>query len=130
MSRIERGLANPSLDAIEVLAVALRVEAQDLFEASRTTMPTPTAKPKPILVPFASDGSCFNPSLRRPKSGVFTVGGEGKEVTFDTFNAALKHLTIMEPAYWRRPNKANNWGRVVAVRWAELPKKYLTTLRN
>ena len=31
MSRIERGLANPSLDAIEVLAVALRVEAKELF---------------------------------------------------------------------------------------------------
>lgn len=31
MSRIERGLANPSLDAVEVLAVALRVEAKELF---------------------------------------------------------------------------------------------------
>lgn len=31
MSRIERGKANPSLDAIEVLAVALQVEAKELF---------------------------------------------------------------------------------------------------
>lgn len=31
MSRIERGLANPSLDAVEVLAVALRVEVKELF---------------------------------------------------------------------------------------------------
>ena len=31
MSRIERGLANPSLDAVEVLAVALKVEAKELF---------------------------------------------------------------------------------------------------
>lgn len=31
MSRIERGRGNPSLDAIEVLAEALRVPAADLF---------------------------------------------------------------------------------------------------
>lgn len=31
MSRIERGQGNPSLDAIEVLAGALRVPAADLF---------------------------------------------------------------------------------------------------
>ena len=31
MSRIERGLANPSLDAVEVIAVALRVDAKELF---------------------------------------------------------------------------------------------------
>lgn len=32
MSRIERGLANPSLDAVEVLADALRVEVKKLFD--------------------------------------------------------------------------------------------------
>ena len=31
MSRIERGKANPSLDAVEVLAVALQVDAKELF---------------------------------------------------------------------------------------------------
>lgn len=31
MSRIERGLANPSLDAVAVLAVALEVEVKELF---------------------------------------------------------------------------------------------------
>ena len=31
MSRIERGKANPSIDAIEVLAVALQVDAKELF---------------------------------------------------------------------------------------------------
>jgi transcriptional regulator with XRE-family HTH domain len=31
MSRIERGTANPSLDAVEVLAKALGVEVTDLF---------------------------------------------------------------------------------------------------
>ena len=32
MSRIERGAANPSLDAIETLAVALEVEVKVLFD--------------------------------------------------------------------------------------------------
>lgn len=31
MSRIERGNANPSIDAIEILAKALNVEPRDLF---------------------------------------------------------------------------------------------------
>ncbi len=31
MSRIERGGANPSLDAIEILSKALQVEIKDLF---------------------------------------------------------------------------------------------------
>ena len=34
MSRIERGRANPSLDAIEALADALGVEVRELFETS------------------------------------------------------------------------------------------------
>jgi transcriptional regulator with XRE-family HTH domain len=34
MSRIERGGANPSLDAIEVLAQALGVEVAQLFQTS------------------------------------------------------------------------------------------------
>lgn len=33
MSRIERGTANPSLDAVEVLANALSVEVGELFQA-------------------------------------------------------------------------------------------------
>lgn len=32
MSRIERGKANPSLDAIETLASALKVPVRDLFD--------------------------------------------------------------------------------------------------
>ena len=31
MSRIERGLANPSLDAVEVIATALHVDVDELF---------------------------------------------------------------------------------------------------
>lgn len=34
MSRIERGGANPSLDAVEVLATALNVPVSALFEAT------------------------------------------------------------------------------------------------
>lgn len=34
MSRVERGGANPSLDAVEVLANALGVEVVELFEIS------------------------------------------------------------------------------------------------
>ncbi|HZG20589.1 MAG TPA: helix-turn-helix transcriptional regulator [Herbaspirillum sp.] len=34
MSRIERGAANPSLDAIEILAGALQVEVPHLFSKS------------------------------------------------------------------------------------------------
>ena len=33
MSRIERGGANPSLDAIETLATGLKVPVRDLFDA-------------------------------------------------------------------------------------------------
>lgn len=33
MSRIERGGANPSLDAIEILAAGLKVPVRDLFDA-------------------------------------------------------------------------------------------------
>lgn len=33
MSRIERGRANPSLDAIETLAGGLKVPVRDLFDA-------------------------------------------------------------------------------------------------
>ncbi|MNY27455.1 HTH-type transcriptional regulator SinR [compost metagenome] len=34
MGRIEGGIANPSLDAIEVLAAALRVPVAELFEGA------------------------------------------------------------------------------------------------
>jgi transcriptional regulator with XRE-family HTH domain len=116
VSRIERGGANPSLDAIETLAAALRVEEKELFEPAATT------KPSPVLVPFAADGSYFNPALMRPRSGKFVVGEKGRPVTFSTFEAALKYLKTMNPAKWRRPNKNGNWGLVSEVRWGPLPK--------
>ena len=122
MSRIERGGANPSLDAVETLADALGIEVEALFP---TTVTGAAIKPTaPITVPFAADGSCFNPSLKRKRTGKFTVGEKKSEVTFDTFEAAVGYLKAMKTAYWRRPSKAGNWGRVVEVRWGALPKKY------
>ena len=40
MSRIERGKANPSLDAIETLAGGLRVTVRELFDDSVELAPT------------------------------------------------------------------------------------------
>ena len=122
MSRIERGGANPSLDAIEDLADALGVEVKALFE---TPTVKATIKPTaPVMVPFAADGTCFNPSLKRKRTGKFTVGAKGKLVYFDRFEDALKHLAAMKQAYWLRPNAVGDPGIVTAVRWAALPKKY------
>ena len=123
MSRIERGVANPSLDAIDALAVALKVEVAVLFPASTAGVKTSAALP--VTVPFAADGSCFNPSLRRTRTGRYTVGKKAHEVAFGTFDAAVGHLRSMDTAYWRRPNRAGNWSLVVAVRWGPLPAKYL-----
>lgn len=122
MSRIERGGANPSLDVIEMLAVALEVEVKALFETADIGAAIKPAAP--VTVPFAADGSCFNPSLKRKRTGKFTVGEKKNEVAFDTFEAAVEYLKAMKTACWRRPNKAGNWGRVVAIRWGALPKKY------
>ena len=44
MSRIERGLANPSLDAVEVLADALRVEVKKLFDTTSEPDHSPSIK--------------------------------------------------------------------------------------
>ena len=123
MSRVERGVANPSLDAIDALAVALKVDVATLFPTNSAGIKASPAVA--VTVPFAADGSCFNPSLRRTRTGSFTVGERGKEKAFDTFDAAVAHLKSMRVAYWRRPNIAGNWGRVVAVRWGPLPKKHL-----
>jgi transcriptional regulator with XRE-family HTH domain len=118
MSRVERGRANPSLDAIEALATALGVEEKQLFET-----PAPTAKASPVLVPFAKDGTYFSPALRRPRTGNFVVGEKDRPESFSTFEAALKHLKSMKPAKWWRPNKSGNWGLVSEDHWGPLPKK-------
>jgi transcriptional regulator with XRE-family HTH domain len=114
MSRVERGGANPSIDAVEVLAVALGVQIKDLF----TEAPVKHKKrlPEVTLVPYASDGSHFGPNLKR--SGKFTVGDKDDEVQFEDFDEALAYLRRMGVAKWRRPNAAGNWGIVSAVRWS------------
>lgn len=116
MSRIERGAGNPSLDAIETLATALEVDAQELFKPVNST-----SIKKPISVPFAADGTCFHPDLVRPRSSRYQVGIRGDEHQFEHFEDALNYLRKMDVAYWRRPNTSGSWGIVKAVHWDELP---------
>jgi hypothetical protein len=77
-----------------------------------------------ILVPFASDGSCFNPSLRCPISGKYTVGESGKESAYDDFEDALEHIKMMYKARWRRPNEDGEWEVVSVEKWELMPKDY------
>ncbi len=115
MSRLERGKANPSIDAVAVLAVALGVTVPDLF----TSAPVKRRKhtPEVLLVPYAADGTCFASTLQRADK--FTVGDKDDEVQFESFDEALGYLRRMGVAKWRRPNAAGSWGIVSAVRWAE-----------
>lgn len=118
MSRIERGGSNASLDAIEILANALKVNASELlknetFEENTTN----------LLVPYAADGTCFHPGLSSPRDGSFRVGEKMAQKRFSTFLEALEYLRGMETAKWRRPNSAGNWGLVSAVRWDVLCEK-------
>jgi transcriptional regulator with XRE-family HTH domain len=114
MSRIERGLANVSLDGIEILAVALKAEVSNLFVSEPVSSTD---------VPYASDGSCFNPSLKRPEAGTYGVGEKGKGNTkyFERYEDALVYLRAMPVAKWWRPNKVGNWSLVSAVRWGVPP---------
>lgn len=113
MSRVERGGANPSVDALEVLAVALNVHVKDLF--TETPIKVKKRQPDPQLVPYAADGSCFNPQLKR--AGKFTVGDKDDEIQFEEYEEALAYLRRMGTAKWRRPNAAGSWGIVSAMRW-------------
>lgn len=114
MSRVERGGANPSIDAVEVLAIALGVQLKDLF--IDTPVKSRKRPPEVTLVPYAADGSHFGPHLKRV--GTFMVGEKDDEVPFEDFDEALAYLRRMGLAKWRRPNSAGNWGIVSAVRWA------------
>ncbi|MCV5707337.1 helix-turn-helix domain-containing protein, partial [Escherichia coli] len=69
MSRIERGGSNASLDAIEVLASALSVEPWQLLVSDSSEENDPE-----LLVPYAADGTCFNPELASSRDGSFAVG--------------------------------------------------------
>ena len=116
MSRVERGSGNPSIDAVEVIAIALGVQVRDMF----TDVPVKIKKrpPETVLVPYAADGSCFNTQLKR--AGKFTVGDKDDEIQFEDFDEALAYLRRMGTAKWRRPNAKDNWGTVAAVRWGPL----------
>lgn len=117
MSRVERGGANPSLDAIEVLATALSADVVDLFMA-----PSSKEAGDVPVVPFAADGTCFNPSLKRPRVRTYAVGEKSATVYFEAFDDALDYLRNMQPARWWRPNVKGQWGLVTAVRWGPLPQ--------
>ncbi|VVE72421.1 hypothetical protein PAN31117_04384 [Pandoraea anapnoica] len=117
MSRIERGKGNPSLDAIEILAVALKVEVHKLFISNE---PIANAQRAPIRVPYAADGTCFHPGLRMRRSNRYHVGPKEDEQSFDGFDEALAYLEKLDVAQWRRPNASGNWGIVRAVRWDAL----------
>lgn len=121
VSRIERGNANPSLDAIEVLAIALDVDVRQLFDEPSSTANATISKSEPLKVPFARDGSYFHPDLRKSKAKHYVVGEKGDLKYFDTFEAALEYLKSMHKAHWLRPNQNGNWGVVAAVRWDLLP---------
>lgn len=114
MSRVERGLANPSLDAIEVLAAALAVDVGTLFESAASVN---SCDPL-ILAPYAADGTFFHPGLASPRDGSFRVGERGREVRFKSFDEALAYLRAMPIAKWRRPNASGNWGLVSAEGWS------------
>ena len=111
MSRIERGASNASLDAIETLAIALEVEVSQLFT------PDQTANDKNVIVPYAKDGSCFNPGLASSRDGSYVVGEPNDLRRFETFEGALAYLHTMETAKWKRPNSSGNWSVVTAKRW-------------
>ncbi|WP_443690481.1 helix-turn-helix domain-containing protein [Pseudomonas sp.] len=116
LSRIERGCANPSLDAVEGLAKALCVDPQALFEI----VDPPSFCDASEEVPYAADGSCFHRGLASPRDGTFRVGEKGSELRLVSFEEALSHLKKMPVAKWRRPNDSGNWGLVSAVRWGTM----------
>jgi len=119
MSRIERGGANPSLDAIQVLADALGVDVATLFIGAFTAPTSHT----PDEVPFAKDGSYFSRSTYRPETKQYSVGekGAGKTKRFDSFEEALAYLRAMPVAKWWRPGRNGRWGLVSAIRWEKSP---------
>lgn len=114
VSRIERGMANPSLDAIEGLADALGIDPAAFFE-----IVAPAAPYEAVEVPYAADDTCFHRGLASPRDGTFRVGEKSAELRFGSFEEALAYLRTMPVAKWRRPNDAGNWGLVSAVRWGQ-----------
>ena len=115
MSRIERGLSNPSIDALEALAGALGVPISHLFDKPNSVAP------RGIFVPFAKDGSYFNPQVKRPNTGKYCVGSKNTPIYTSSFGEALNYLVNADRAQWLRPNQDGKWGVVTGMYWAELP---------
>lgn len=126
MSKIERGLANVALDAVQRLAEGLGVEPRALFEPPASVGTTRSSQKKPtILVPFAQDGTCFNPSLRQPRAKTFVVGEKSARQRFKHFSDALACLRTMGPAAsWERPDSHGGRGVVRVKEWRPLPSEF------
>lgn len=130
MSKIERGLANVALDGIQRLADALGVPPKALFEEPTGIATSSVKRAKPsILVPFANDGTCFNPTLYQPKAGTFVVGTKADRKRFTSFSDALAHLRAMgDAACWERPDVNGRRGVVKVKEWKPLPAEFLPLL--
>lgn len=130
MSKIERGLANVALDGIQRLADALGVPPKALFEEPTGMGSSPVKRAKPaMLVPFANDGTCFNPALRQPEAGTYVVGSKADRKRFPSFGEALAHLRSMgDAACWERPDGRGRRGVVKVKEWKPLPSEYLPLL--
>ncbi|MGE8121119.1 helix-turn-helix domain-containing protein [Pseudomonas fulva] len=114
MSRIERGTANLSLDALERLSEALCASERDFFLFPEHDSPAL------LVVPYAADGSCFHPGLASSRDGSFKVGEKNAPMRFRSFEEALAYLAKMPVAKWWRPNAVGHRGLVSAVEWREL----------
>lgn len=77
-----------------------------------------------VNVPVAADGTyfCFACEYKR---GGYTVGIKGNELKIDCYDEALKYLTEMPLAKWRRPNSTGNYGIVRAVEWRRIKRSEL-----
>ena len=123
MSRIERGHAEPRFEALSKLAIAFSVTPSALFEPP--TASTLKKRAKAVLVPFAADGTCFNPTLRQPKARTYVVGEKSDRRRFTEFDDALSYLRDLgDAASWERPDGNGGKGVVKAREWKPLPAKY------
>lgn len=113
MSQIERGVANITLDVVQVLADAFGLEPKALLDFEHEVI----KKTRKIRVPFCADGSSFHPGLIKPVARVYKVGEKGDLKTFKSFDEALRHLKTMKVPKWQRPNISGHWGIVSGVRW-------------
>lgn len=79
-----------------------------------------------VFIPVAADETFFHPGLAR--SGKFTIGAKGEEVSSPTFEGALVALQKMATPRWRRPNDAGNWGIVSGRNWKRIERRQLMSM--